>query len=291
MKNLTKRGLCKVVLIAGTVALTLLPGCEIDHGLGLLESKISGEIHFVNTDRRPDYVNGVRVVAAVNFPPQSLSDVVFGNAVDYGVDTVKYELPAPIATYLAVAVVWRKQGSDWNFSNLMGIYGVNTQKLEFELKPVHLTKEQPVADSIDIVADWTLASFDATVKGKLTFVGEWPKDTEFVGITALTGVPDLSNLRNALPYLRGLDVTVPSFVEKYNYSMNVPYGTYQLIGLFWKGESTPIDQIKLLGYYRAAPGSDAPGEVSIEPNGTITGIDFTVDFNLLPDGLNPGAGQ
>jgi len=291
MKKSMKQGLPRAVLVVMALVLSLLPACEIDHGLGLLESKIRGEIHFVNTDRRPDYVNGVRVVAAVNFPPQSLSDVIFGKPINYGVDTARYELPAPIADYLAVAVVWRKRGSDWNFSNLMGIYGVNTQKLEFNLKPVHLSHSQPVADSIDIVADWTLASFDATVKGKLTFVGDWPEDTEFVGITALTGVPDLSNLRNALPYLRGLDVTVPNFVTEYNYSMNVPYGTYQLIGLFWKGKSTPIDQIKLLGYYRAAPGSGEPGEVSIDPEGTITGIDFTVDFNLLPDGLNPGGSR
>ena len=61
------------------VLLFLFSSCEIDHGLGVMESQIAGDILFLNPDKKPDYVESVRIVAAVKFPFTSLSDVVIMN--------------------------------------------------------------------------------------------------------------------------------------------------------------------------------------------------------------------
>jgi len=138
------------------VALSVLPGCEIDHGLDIMKSKITGDIIFLNPDKRPDYVESVRIVAAVKFPFTSLSDVVFMNtSINLSKEKSVYEIPAPISTYQVVAAVWKKKGQAWNYTNLLGIYGFNPLSGQFEFKKVILTKSDPVAQGIDIYCDWS----------------------------------------------------------------------------------------------------------------------------------------
>ena len=146
-----------VLLLLALVAALPLADCEIDHGLGLMESRITGKIIFLNHDQRPDFVESVRVVAAVKFPFTSLSDVVFTNrSIDLSKPQTEYDLPAPLASYQVVAAVWKEKGKAWNYGNLLGVYGFNPAQGEFEFKKVILTKEQPVAEGIDIYCDWNL---------------------------------------------------------------------------------------------------------------------------------------
>ncbi|NOY58741.1 MAG: hypothetical protein GXO75_07390 [Calditrichaeota bacterium] len=138
------------------VVLSFLPGCKIDHGLDIMKSKITGDVIFLNPDKRPDYVESVRIVAAVKFPFTSLSDVVFMNtSINLSKEKSAYEIPAPISTYQVVAAVWKEKGQAWNYTNLLGIYGFNPLSGQFEFKKVILTKNDPVARGIDIYCDWS----------------------------------------------------------------------------------------------------------------------------------------
>ncbi|MBN2413795.1 hypothetical protein JXQ31_19095 [candidate division KSB1 bacterium] len=137
--------------------LFLITACEIDHGLGTLDSRITGRVIFLNQDKKPDYVESVRIVAAVNLPPQSLGDVVFTNtSVNLSKDEPDYYVPAPLATYQLVAAVWKEKGQAWNYSKILGFYGFDPVNFTFDSVKVVLTKEQPVAKNIDIYCDWSI---------------------------------------------------------------------------------------------------------------------------------------
>jgi hypothetical protein len=141
------------------LALVFGSSCEVDHGLGVMESSISGNVVFVNHDKKPDYVESVRIVAAVKYPFTSLSDVVFANtSVNLSKEQSEYELPAPLTNYQIVAAVWKEKGKTWDYTNLLGFYGFNPSNGEFEYKEISLTKQDPVAENVDIYCDWSFLS-------------------------------------------------------------------------------------------------------------------------------------
>jgi len=136
---------------------SLFLACEIDHGLGTMGSRITGKVIFLNKDQKPDYVESVRIVAAVNLPPQSLGDVVFTNtSVNLSKDDPEYYVPAPLATYQLVAAVWKEKGQAWNYSKILGFYGFDPITFKYDSVRVVLTKTQPVAKNINIYCDWSL---------------------------------------------------------------------------------------------------------------------------------------
>jgi hypothetical protein len=132
-----------------------------DHGLGVMESRIKGTLYYLNVAQRPDYVESVRVVALVRMPPQTLGDLVFTNrGVGSRDEESSYDLPAPLTSYVMVAAIWREKGKDWNYGNILGIYGFDPVNYTFETKPVVLSKSQPVADSVDIYCDWSIIAMN-----------------------------------------------------------------------------------------------------------------------------------
>ncbi len=150
MKSIVKT--CLLLLLV-----LFFAGCRLDHGLGTLDSKISGKILFLNPQKQPAYVEAVRVVAAVNLPPQNLGDVVFTNSsINLSKEQPEYEIPAPITTYQMVAAIYKKKGEAWNYANILGFYGYDPINYKFEYKPVVLSKEHPIASGIDIYCDWSL---------------------------------------------------------------------------------------------------------------------------------------
>jgi len=131
--------------------------CEIDHGLGTMDSRITGVVVFLNKDKRPDYVESIRIVAAVNFPPESLGDVVFTNkSVNLSKDEPEYYVSAPLAAYRLVAAVWKEKGRNWDYSKILGFYGFDPITFTFDSVKVELTKAHPVAENINIYCDWSL---------------------------------------------------------------------------------------------------------------------------------------
>jgi len=136
----------------------LFAGCEIDHGLGPLGSRIQGRLIFLNPEMKPEQVESVRVIAVVRWDPDnlSLSDVVFTNrSINLSREIPEYDLPAPPATYELVAAVWKEKGRAWNYLNILGFYGFDPRDFTVGETRVELTQNQPVVQGIDILCDWS----------------------------------------------------------------------------------------------------------------------------------------
>jgi len=285
MFNLTFFSKARWLMLTAIAALCLLWSCEFDQGLGPSRTRISGRVIFQDIAARPDNIDEVRVVATASLPPAGFGEVYFSNPVRFDRDTATYEIAAPLGAYPAVGVLWKPRGRDWSFTNLLGIYGLKLP-FEFEVKAVELTKEKPVVGQVDLFALWSFAQFDARVKGELTVLGDWPPDTEIVLLGAFIDVPDLSDVGSLLGSLGGLPLPVSNSREtKRPYEIAVRNGTYKFVALFWKGINIDWDKIKLLGYYGYTQDASPPSSVTIDPNGSISSINFDAYFRRLPDGL------
>ncbi|MEK7728741.1 MAG: hypothetical protein AAB354_10035, partial [candidate division KSB1 bacterium] len=206
-------------LLSLLLAAILFHGCEFDQGLGLSPSKIAGKVFFNGEPDSTVSVDEVRVVAAANFPPASIADVFFSEAIRFDKDTADYEIILPYGTYPAVAVLWKPRGEDWALESLLGFYGFQPP-LQASLKTVTLTREQPIAANIDVPALWSFAQFDARVEGDLIFLGDWPTDTEMVVMGGFNAVPDLENFGlSALAVLVGINFTLPKNLASYLYEL------------------------------------------------------------------------
>ncbi len=273
-------------LVTTAAALLLASTCSLDHGLGPIETEIRGHVLFQHPP--PAYAAEVRVVATKRFPPENLSsDVVFSNRVEFRrdlaagqIDTVAYRIVADPGTYPAVGVLWRRSGEPWEITNILGIY---TDPLQFTPKPVTLDEANPVADSVDILADWNLAYRDALVEGDISFHGEWPQDTEIMALGMFPIVP-----RTQLEFLtvKVLDIAIPLFrTEPFHYRTAVASGEYKFIAVFWKGKGSQIFNIKAVGFHACPEDSTLPRAIQVAPGETVTGVDIHVDFSTLPGGV------
>lgn len=276
----------------------LFQACDFDTGLGLSPSKITGKVIFVGEPDSSLSVEEVRVVAAAQFPPTGVSDIFFSNAVDFNADSSEYEIILPYGNYPALAVLWKPRNDDWALESLLGFYGFNPFTFEASLKNVELTEADPVAANIRIPALWGFTNFDGRIEGRLTFAGSWPEDTEIVVMGAFTQIPDLDNIGlSTLLSLGGINFTLPKNVAFHDYELNVrkkendQLAEYKFIGLFWKGHDISWEDIRCIGYYRSASDPTRPGSITMLPEGPVAGIDFTADFNTLPDGVKIGGGR
>ncbi len=275
----------------------LFQACDFNHGLGLSPSKITGKVFHIE---RPDFsdtssarieVDEVRVVAAAQFPPTGVGDIFFSNAVKFDRDTADYEIIVPYGNYPAIAVLWKPRGRDWALESLLGFYGFDPLTFQASLKGVELTARAPVAANVNMFALWGFAQFDALVEGDLTFLGAWPEDTEIVVLGGFNQVPDLNNLLPYLLTLGGINFTLPKDVADAHYEIAVRNGDYKFLGLFWKGRNINWDKIRCIGFYPAPNNPQQPGQFTLPPKGGISGINFTADFNTLPEGVKIGGGR
>lgn len=137
-------------------------GCDIDHGLGLSQSRIRGRVILPDMSQRPDYFEAVQVIAVtkkLDSEDISLNDVVISNySVDLSQHAPAYDLPAPLSKYELVAAVWKHREKGWDYTKIFGFYGFDPDSFKFTAEPIYLTKERPVVEDIDIVCDWILVS-------------------------------------------------------------------------------------------------------------------------------------
>ncbi|MDZ7721733.1 MAG: hypothetical protein U5R06_02625 [candidate division KSB1 bacterium] len=143
----------------------LLLSCELDHGLGLIKTRITGHVILPDLENRPEYLESVRVIATTKNLADlqqgelSLSDVIFSNSpVNLSQQTPSYDLPAPAGEYKLIAAVWKKRGEAWDYTRFLGFHGFNPDSFTFDFEPVVLTKNDPIAENIDIYCDWSFVS-------------------------------------------------------------------------------------------------------------------------------------
>jgi hypothetical protein len=274
-------------IFSGMAFLALCWSCSYDHGVDPIRTRIKGAVVFLSGPP-PWYVREARVAIAKKFPPENLiTDMVFSDPLSFrrdsslvAPDTLHYELVAEPGTYSAAGVLWRKSGEPWDIANILGIYTVPGQ---LSPKTIVISNDQPVADSVDIFADWALSLRDAYIEGDITFKGQWPQDTEILALAYFPIIP-----RTTLDFLtvKALDIKVPLFREEpYHYRTPVGSGEYKFITMFWKGKTTSIFDIRAIGFYRSPADSLQPQAVCVDPNQTVNNINFEVDFSTLPFGV------
>lgn len=257
--------------------LCFLGACSYDHGIDPVFSKITGKVVFVG--EMPPNTDQVRVAVAVNFPPTDLSELLTSDALPKGLDTVAYEILVPYGEYSAVGVIWKAKNASWSLTDILGIY---SDVSGFLPKSVRVTPQEPVADSVDIVADYRLVTRGAHMSGQITFVGEWPQETEIVAVAAFRREPrtifDLLDPENISGF--GL---VPKGVPVYDYRISVAPGTYSYVAVFWvqKIRQGEFPRFAVIGFYPDPGDPEKPGQVEVALGETATGIDITADFDLI----------
>jgi len=272
-----------ILILAGLFFIT---SCEVDKGLQPLQTGISGKINWLSPEFRPSDVGEVRLAALLKFPPAGLGDLFFSEPIDFRQDTSEYFLPLPPDDYQAVALLWRRHNEPWSFNSILGLYGLEPPD-GFELLPISIPDNNEEVTDVDMTALWNFAGADSKVQGTISVAGTPPGDTEAVLLAAFVIRPDFDDFSSSILFLGGIPLPVTPGRSSINYSLNVYQGSYRFLGLFWKGSSIPLEEMKCIGWYPLPGGNGEPGTVVAPGDGTISGIDFNADYGNLPDGIRP----
>jgi hypothetical protein len=268
------------------LSLLIILSCNYDHGVDPVHTKISGEVIFANTPP-PVYVREAVFIAAKKLPPDNLlTDVAFSDPLVFSrdstriePDTVRYELIVDAGKYAAAGVLWRRQNEAWDIANILGVY---TAPGQITPQEIELTPEHPVADNVNILANWDLAKRDAYIEGTLTFKDDWPANTEIVALAFYQVIP--RNPFDYIIYLKGLDINVKKFVQTHQFRTAVSSGEYKFIALFWFGKGGSLADIRAAGFYHCPTDSLIPQRLLAPAGETIRDVNFDVHFSSLADG-------
>lgn len=144
------------------LTLAILPNTAFfscDTGLGLLETKITGRVVFINSDKKPDFVESVWVIAATKslFNNPTLNDLVISDRpVNLSKDSSDYQVFVPPGSYVIVAAIWKSKGEDWNFLHIVGRYGYDPVHFSYyDTQPIVVSDRQKIASGRDIICDWS----------------------------------------------------------------------------------------------------------------------------------------
>jgi len=265
----------------------LLCSCRIDHGLEPISSKITGSVHF--TGELPRYTDQVRVAAVSSFPPKSINELQFSDALTFfqgntiTKNPVEWELYLPPGRYEVVAVVWKEVKHPWNLSDIIGLYGgsfVGDLLIPTYL-PVTIDGPNSVVENIDIEANLNRVNRDTLIQGTITFLGKWPENTGVVGIGAFSEIPQKNNISDYFFKNLALDYSVPIFVKSYDYRLRVrSKDVLKYIAVLWIDNNFDLSTITDIGFYADPSDPLTPKTVTVSEDELIN-IDITVDFSEL----------
>lgn len=259
------------------LGLTLMAACQVDHGLYPVNYEIRGKVIFF-AGQPPTNTDRVEVFALKEFPPKDPQNLLYAGQsgpLDYTKnDSVDYVISVSPTSYDLVAVVWKEKGSGWSLTGLMGIYtgGINF----FLPAPVAVSKEHPVAEGVNIFANWEVVSKDAAISGTIRYRGQWPKETAMVLVAVYRAQPT-----SEFQYLlfENVDYSQPVFVDSSSYRLKVGAGVYNYVVLFLVPKKmSGLGDLVTLGYYRDPSDPSRPGAVSVKSGSEAAGVDIVVDF-------------
>jgi hypothetical protein len=277
--------------------------CHVDHGLEPIPV-IQGKIFLKG--KRPDIAGELITVVAPDFPPRKWTDIVRTTPLeispDYdktNKDTIDWVLPLPTGSYDVVAILWKKHDEEWSFetvSNILGVYNIPNQ---FKPAQVIIQPGEMVVDSVDMKADFGMIRYGSFIKGKISYKGEFRKDTAMMILAAFPMKPE-----KVVDYLyaMGWDLTVPTNESAYplHYALDISSGYIKYVAVFWKGEDSGPYDFKKIGEYKLQddpplfPGAWSPegiwvneGDTLVDkfyngkkkPDSTNTRIDIVIDFD------------
>lgn len=253
--------------------------CSIDHGIApqVGVPAIRGTVTFEGDP--PANTHWVVVVASRDFPPSDVVELALSQSerLDFSAGSADYEIKVPsLGTYAAVAVVWKAKDEPVVWSDVLGLYGASLTGGSIAFPDtVRITEDIPVVDGIDLSADFGLVDRGAVVSGTLTYEGNWPDNTELMGIAAYRERPT-----NLLEFFRmaALNISLPTQVDSFDYKLAIPPGSYEYLVVLWLARGASIFDFREIGFYETAPRSGEPAELSVARGDTARGIDIIVDL-------------
>lgn len=261
--------------------LLLFVSCSLDQGIDpVLEvPTIRGKVIFQG--EKPENTEWVVVIASRNFPPKDLVELSQSqsNFLNLNSDTADYEIILPnYGDYAAVGAVWKGKREPLALSDVLGIYGVSIGSGLFFPDTVTVTPAHPLADSINILADFSRVNRGAAILGRINYSGKWPDNTAIMGIAAFNKKP-----QNFLEFLNvaAINISLPFNVPFFDYKLATPPGIYEYIALLWLAEDSDLTDFQEIGFYETEPGSGIPDTVVVAEGDTARGIDLFVDFSRL----------
>lgn len=284
------KGSTRVLMLAGALlagavlAVTLPLSCSYDHGieaqLGL--PTIRGTVTLKGD--APANTEWVKVFASRTFPPADA--VEFSQAwsgwLNLEGDTAQYEIQVPaFGEYAAVAAIWKGREEPVSLADILGIHGAALAGgLALPVR-VSVTPAAPVVEGVDIAADLARVSRGAAVRGRITYLGDWPATTWGVALGIYPHRPDPASPMDYVFKASALFFPLPSDVATYDYRLAVPPGTYRYAAVAWLERGAPIFDFHEIGFHEADPGSGTPGQFTVAHGDTARGIDITADFGRI----------
>lgn len=229
--------------IAGLLLL-VLTGCEMDHGIEPIRSNVQGVVKF--TGEWPGTAAEVRLVAATQFPPASIGDLIIGETIPANLPEVPYTFYLKPGDYGVFGVAWREQGGTWDIASICGLYFAGTDSLT----PGDLVLTTPSSEikGINIQVNRSKAKkvTQSRIHGKIRFTGTWPDSISEVRVIAaaapFTIFPALK-----LPTLLDLSFSgqIPANVDSADYVISAFPAKYYATGIifFRKNSSLSADDL------------------------------------------------
>ncbi len=254
--------------------------CNIDHGLYPISYKIKGKVIFLR-GQPPENTDRIEVFALKEFPPQDPQNFVYlgqSGALDSrSGNEIDYEIQVSPTKYDAVVLLWKEKGYD---ISLTGLIGIHTTPEQYPLPvAVNISKEHPIADSIDIYSDWNKVTKDANISGTITYKGNWPEDTSLLLLVVYKQKP---KDETTLLFFENIDYTQPIFVDSSSYRLLLSRGKYNYIVLFWVGKNlTKLSDLIEIGFYESPDNPGGPGTVDLSVGREAENINIHVDFDKI----------
>lgn len=258
-----------LILLSVANLLIFISSCEMDHGIEPIRSGIQGTIHYAGN--WPAKTAEVRIVAATKFPPADLNDLIIGDILPIGGDSVVYTFYLKPGDYY-LGLVWREREASWGIQSIFGIY--TEPGNPFAPGLITVPDDKTIITGKDITADFANARRASTsrIAGTIFFKGQWPANAENVMVIASRRFPPVSLLDFSFSGL------LPAYVDSSDYYIPAAPDTYRALGAVIKLANQPWALENIVGLL-LKPNSFEPQSI-IVPNedSQIEGIDLTVYF-------------
>ena len=255
------------------VILLIFLSCNIDHGIEPILSHVQGVITY--SGEWPAPAAEVRLVAATEFPPSGIDDLIIGESIPITGDCYNYKFYLKPNTYKIIGVAWREQDSVWDIISVCGLYFSG----EDSLAPGEITiaSDTSQVNDIDIFVNRSTAHqvTDSKINGSITFEGTRPDSISDAYVIATT---KFSLFPTVLPSLLDISFSnsIPIHEDSVSYTINAFPGKYVATGvLFFKsGQSLSLDDIL---YSLSVNGLDFM-QYEVQADSTVAGPDFQIKF-------------
>jgi len=251
--------------------------CEMDHGIEPIRSGLQGVITY--SGEWPGTAAEVRIVAAMQFPPSSVGDLILGESIPTDVNSFEYNFYLKPGTYNVIGVAWREQGSTWDIMSVCGLYFSGTDSLV--PGQVAIASDTSIMKGINISVNRSKARrvTNSKITGAINFEGTWPDSISEVRVIASSApASNIFALLQKTPTL--LDLSFGDKIELYSesatYSINASPMTYYATGVIFFRTNQSLSGSDLA--FSLQVGGLNVSQYDVLPDSTVAGPDFNIKF-------------